>query len=117
MTFAATQDLLLPATVTGSWPRPQWYTQSLWGRPLDSAMLDPTYQEQFAEQLLHEERVAVIPGKAFGACGEGHVRCSYAASMEQLEEALHRIGMFVRRLGSGVRAPKEAGVAAGASVR
>jgi 5-methyltetrahydropteroyltriglutamate--homocysteine methyltransferase len=49
MTLAATQDLLLPATVTGSWPRPQWYTESLWGRPLDTAMLDPGYQEQFAD--------------------------------------------------------------------
>jgi 5-methyltetrahydropteroyltriglutamate--homocysteine methyltransferase len=49
MTFSATQDVLLPATVTGSWPRPQWYTESLWGRPLDTAMLDPMYQEQFAD--------------------------------------------------------------------
>lgn len=70
--------------------------------------------EEFAEQLLHEERVAVIPGDAFGAGGEGHVRCSYAVSMEQLEEALHRIGMFARRVGVGARATKEAGIAAGA---
>jgi aminotransferase len=53
--------------------------------------------EEFAEQLLHEERVAVVPGTAFGACGEGFIRCSYAASTEGLTEALHRIGRFVAR--------------------
>src|SRR5438874_8520516 len=55
---------------------------------------------EFAEQLLHEERVAVIPGSVFGACGEGHVRCSYAASMDHLEEALRRMGAFMRRIGA-----------------
>jgi hypothetical protein len=35
----------LAATTTGSWPRPAWYSQSLWGRPLDTAMLDPIYRE------------------------------------------------------------------------
>jgi aminotransferase len=53
--------------------------------------------EQFAEELLCEERVAVVPGPAFGDCGEGFVRCSYAASTEQLNEALRRIGRFVAR--------------------
>jgi aminotransferase len=53
--------------------------------------------EAFAERLLHEERVAVVPGNAFGACGEGYVRCSYAASMSQLEEALRRMGAFMER--------------------
>ncbi|UZW67175.1 aminotransferase [Priestia flexa] len=48
--------------------------------------------EQFAEQLLLEERVAVVPGSVFGLGGEGHVRCSYASSMESLEEAIKRIG-------------------------
>ena len=38
--FTATKDLMLPATVTGSWPRPRWYDQGLWGRPLDTALLD-----------------------------------------------------------------------------
>lgn len=56
--------------------------------------------ETFAERLLHEERVAVVPGTAFGACGEGHLRCSYAASVANLEEALRRIDRFVKRLGS-----------------
>jgi aminotransferase len=55
--------------------------------------------ETFAERLLHEERVAVVPGNAFGDCGEGHIRCSYAASVAELEEALRRIGRFVRRCG------------------
>jgi len=51
MAFTATKDLILASTVTGSWPRPSWYTQSLWGRPLDSAMLDPVYREQFSDAL------------------------------------------------------------------
>jgi 5-methyltetrahydropteroyltriglutamate--homocysteine methyltransferase len=51
VTLTATEDLLLPATVTGSWPRPTWYTMSMWGRPLDTAMLDPQYQEQLADAL------------------------------------------------------------------
>jgi aminotransferase len=53
--------------------------------------------EAFAEGLLDEERVAVIPGPAFGPSGEGHVRACYATSYEQLEEALVRIGRFVDR--------------------
>jgi 5-methyltetrahydropteroyltriglutamate--homocysteine methyltransferase len=51
MAFTVTQDLMLPATVTGSWPRPSWYDRSLWGRPLDSAMLDIAYREQFTDAL------------------------------------------------------------------
>jgi aminotransferase len=51
--------------------------------------------EEFAENLLHEERVAVVPGTAFGCGGETHVRCSYASSTEQLKEALVRMGRFV----------------------
>ena len=53
--------------------------------------------ETFAQRLLEEEHVAVIPGTAFGASGEGHVRVCYATSYEQLEEALRRIGRFVER--------------------
>jgi aminotransferase len=52
----------------------------------------------FALRLLSEERVAVVPGSAFGACGEGFVRCAYATSMDHLEEAMVRLGKFVRRL-------------------
>ena len=53
--------------------------------------------EEFVERLLVEERVAVIPGNAFGACGEGFVRAVYAASMANIEEALTRIERFVKR--------------------
>ena len=57
--------------------------------------------DEFAEQLLREERVAVVPGNAFGPSGEGHVRMCYATSYERIEEALARIGRFVgsRRAG------------------
>jgi aminotransferase len=51
----------------------------------------------FSELLLREERVAVVPGNAFGAGGEGHVRACYASSYEQIERALERIGRFVQR--------------------
>ena len=51
----------------------------------------------FSERLLAEERVAVVPGNAFGARGEGYVRCCYASSYEQIERALERIGRFVQR--------------------
>ena len=53
--------------------------------------------EAFAERLLVEERVAVVPGSAFGPSGAGHVRACYATSYERLEEALVRIGRFVER--------------------
>jgi aminotransferase len=53
---------------------------------------------EFAERLLDEEKVAVIPGSAFGECGRGHVRMCYATPMELLEEALERIERFVTRL-------------------
>ncbi|WP_407269462.1 aminotransferase [Radiobacillus sp. PE A8.2] len=54
--------------------------------------------EQFAEQLLYQERVAVVPGNVFGETGEGYVRCSYAASLKQLDEAMKRIKRFVEQL-------------------
>jgi aminotransferase len=53
--------------------------------------------EEFAQRLLEEERVAVVPGGAFGPSGEGHVRACYATAYEQLEDALVRIGRFVDR--------------------
>lgn len=53
--------------------------------------------EDFAKKLLEEEKVAVVPGTAFGECGEGFVRCSYAYSIESITEALKRIGRFVER--------------------
>ena len=54
---------------------------------------------EFAERLLDEERVAVIPGRAFGIGGAGYVRCSYATAYEKIEQALDRIANFVRRHG------------------
>ena len=54
--------------------------------------------EQFAEGLLFEEHVAVVPGTAFGLGGEGHVRCSYATGLEKIEEALRRIARFVGKV-------------------
>jgi aminotransferase len=51
----------------------------------------------FAEELLREEKVAVVPGDVFGESGKGHIRCSYATSMEKLWEAMNRIERFVRR--------------------
>ena len=53
--------------------------------------------ELFAKKLLEEEKVAVVPGSAFGAGGKGFVRCSYATRYEKIEEALDRIGNFVKR--------------------
>jgi len=51
--------------------------------------------EEFAERLLVEEKVAVVAGTAFGECGEGYVRCCYAVSLADIEEALTRIKRFV----------------------
>ena len=53
---------------------------------------------EFAVRLLDAENVAVVPGTAFGSCGEGFVRCSYATGMEQLKEAVSRMARFVRTL-------------------
>jgi aminotransferase len=54
--------------------------------------------EEFATRLLHEKKVAVVPGGAFGKAGKYHVRCSYATSMAQLTEAIDRISEFVEDL-------------------
>jgi aminotransferase len=53
--------------------------------------------EEFAYRLLAEEKVAVVPGSAFGESGKGHIRCSYASSTANLTEALKRIASFVAR--------------------
>ncbi|OPX84387.1 MAG: putative N-acetyl-LL-diaminopimelate aminotransferase [Pelotomaculum sp. PtaB.Bin104] len=53
--------------------------------------------DEFAVELLKEEKVLVVPGNAFGGQGEGFVRCAYAASVKDLMEAFKRIGAFVRR--------------------
>ncbi len=53
--------------------------------------------EEFAEKLLIEEKVAAVPGNVFGECGEGYIRCCYATSMADIEEALTRMGRFVAK--------------------
>jgi aminotransferase len=53
--------------------------------------------EEFAEKLLFEEKVAVVPGSSFGAAGQGYIRCAYCTAYDQLEEALVRIERFVKK--------------------
>ena len=55
--------------------------------------------EEFCEKLLYEKNVAVVPGNAFGASGEGHIRISYAYSLKHLTAALERIEEFVKECG------------------
>jgi aminotransferase len=55
--------------------------------------------DAFAQKLLEEEKVAVVPGSAFGAGGAGFVRCSYATKYEKIESALEKIDSFVKRCG------------------
>ena len=49
--FTATANLILPSTVTGSFPRPRWFDVSMWGRPLDTCMLDIRFREKFQDAL------------------------------------------------------------------
>ena len=58
---------------------------------------------EFAERLLMEERVAVVPGYGFGDCGEGYIRCCYATALPNIEEAMIRMRRFVEKLGVRVR--------------
>ena len=51
--------------------------------------------EEFCEKLLLEKHVAIVPGNAFGKCGEGFVRISYAASLEDIKEAMKLVKEFV----------------------
>lgn len=53
--------------------------------------------EEFAQRLLLEAKVAVVPGHVFGIGGEGFIRCSYATSVPHLQEAIERIGLFIRK--------------------
>lgn len=57
--------------------------------------------EEFAKGLLLDAKVAAVPGNVFGAGGEGYLRCSYATSVSQLNEALHRMGQYVDKLKKG----------------
>jgi aminotransferase len=54
--------------------------------------------KEFAVRLLNEEKVAAVPGTAFGKCGEGFLRCAYATSMDELQEAMKRLKRFVATL-------------------
>ena len=54
--------------------------------------------DEFCERLLFEEKVAAVPGGAFGDCGRGHIRCCYATSIDKIEQAVERIARFVKRL-------------------
>ena len=54
--------------------------------------------DEFCERLLFEEKVAVVPGNALGECGEGHIRCSYAYSIEEIKKALDIIERFVKKV-------------------
>ena len=54
--------------------------------------------DEFATKLLHEEKLAVVPGNAFGDSGEGFLRISYAYSLENLKKAIARLERFVGRL-------------------
>ncbi len=54
--------------------------------------------EEFCERLLKEAKVAIVPGSAFGEMGEGHIRISYAYSMEELNEALNRMEKWLNTL-------------------
>jgi aminotransferase len=65
--------------------------------------------QAFAERLLHEARVAVVPGDAFGLGGEGHIRCAYATALPKIEEALERMERFVRSLPGFVPAAASVG--------
>lgn len=71
--------------------------------PLGAFYVFPSIQkfgmtsEEFASELLKEEKVAVVPGTAFGASGEGFIRCSYAYSLDNLKIAMERIDRFVKK--------------------
>jgi aminotransferase len=54
--------------------------------------------EEFSERLLYEQGVVTVPGSVFGESGKGHLRCSYCSSMEDIKEALSRIGRFLDTL-------------------
>ena len=54
--------------------------------------------EEFCEKLLYEKKVATVPGNAFGKCGEGYIRCSYATSKKKIIKAIEKIGEFIEEL-------------------
>jgi aminotransferase len=54
--------------------------------------------DEFCQRLLMEQKCAIVPGTAFGACGEGFARISYAYSVKHITQALEKIGRFVKTL-------------------
>ena len=54
--------------------------------------------KDFALRFIHEERVAAVPGTAFGECGEGFIRCAYATNMDNIKEAMVRLKRFIGKL-------------------
>ena len=66
--------------------------------PISECMVTIGGSEEFANRLLREQKVAIVPGTAFGDCGEGFMRISYAYSIDDLKKALDRIEAFVRTL-------------------
>jgi aminotransferase len=56
---------------------------------------------EFSRKLLEEEKVAVVPGTAFGLCAEGYIRISYASSLDNLKEALIRLKRFLEKRNNG----------------
>ena len=52
--FTVTKDLILPSTTTGSFPRPRWFDVSMWGRPLDTCMMDVHFREKFQVEIAAE---------------------------------------------------------------
>jgi aminotransferase len=72
-------------------------------RPLGAFYVFPSVAKfglssrDFALKFLHEQKVAVVPGTAFGVCGEGFVRCAYATSMENIKEAMTRLRRFISK--------------------
>jgi aminotransferase len=66
--------------------------------------------EEFAERLLFEEHVAVVPGTAFGSGGENHIRCSYATSIDKIETALERMRRFVLKVAPKAVSPQKSPV-------
>jgi aminotransferase len=73
-------------------PRGAFYT-------FPSVAITGMNDEEFSERLILEEKVACVPGSAFGACGAGHVRCCYATAYEKIEQALERMARFAQRHG------------------
>ena len=57
--------------------------------------------DEFATKLLEAQKVALVPGTAFGACGEGFLRISYAYSLDVLKKAMDRVEVFIKELREG----------------